>query len=159
MTYSCKLCSVSLILDNANCIFVYTTTRESCIKVTHYLFVVGVNPFPANQNVKYECYQCAIQISQISAGSVYKHMYQYRATNDLDKSFVTLYWYIYMIFLPYMVFHTKWSSKFIIKYHGKWPTIPHLINDVKIAMFSFHIKLCWFYSLCRYSILIEVNTV
>ena len=36
----------------------------------HYLVVVGAKPFPANQNVKYECFHWASKYSILLAGSV-----------------------------------------------------------------------------------------
>ena len=38
---------------------------------TCHLFVVGARPFPAKQNVKYECFHCAFQISHALAYGVY----------------------------------------------------------------------------------------
>ena len=56
--------TISLISHTQNCILVHNTPQ--------YLFVIGAKPFPANQNVKYECLHCAFQIYHIFAGSVYQ---------------------------------------------------------------------------------------
>ena len=54
--------------SSTNCIYSY---RHECIKA----IFVGGKPFPAKQNIKYECFYCALQIFHIFVVSIYMYKY------------------------------------------------------------------------------------
>ena len=56
MEHSCTFSCLSFISDAANCILLSITLHMRVALKLLYLFVVGAKPFPANQNVKYECF-------------------------------------------------------------------------------------------------------
>ena len=51
--------------------FMHITLRMRVSLKSQCLIVDGAKPFPANQNVKYKCYHCDLQIFHIFAGSIY----------------------------------------------------------------------------------------
>ena len=62
MTHSSTFYCLSLISDIANCITSSLSLHVRDVLKSQYLFVVSVKPFPANQNVKFECFHCDFQI-------------------------------------------------------------------------------------------------
>ena len=65
-----------------------------------YLVVVGAKPFPANQNVKYECFHWASKYSILLAGSVYSpwnSSCMYLIVSQIDKwayTFLQILWQV-----------------------------------------------------------------
>ena len=72
MTDPHRLSCVALISDIASCIFSPLTLCMRNVFKWQYLVVVGAKPFPANQNVKYECFHWASKYSILLAGGVYQ---------------------------------------------------------------------------------------
>ena len=62
MAHSYRFYYVALISDIATCIFSAMALYIRVALKSQYL-LVGAKPFPANENVKYECFYCALKYS------------------------------------------------------------------------------------------------
>ena len=67
-----------------------------------YLVVVGAKPFPANQNVNYECFHWASKYSKLLAGNVYIYIYIHIYIYMCVCMYVCIYIYIYIYVYIYI---------------------------------------------------------
>ena len=108
MTDPHRLSCVALISDIASCIFSPLTLCMRNVLKWQYLVVVGAKPFPANQNVKYECFHWASKYSIRLAGSV-KH------TKAYGSFFVVMsLWFGVCRFYPYFMMTSSNANIFRI---------------------------------------------